>query len=537
VLLSPTARALAEYHTRIERAITSGEERARKRQEPKGKATARQRIDSLLDPGSFVETGALVRHQTTAFGLDANRPEGDGVITGHGTVDGRPVCLFSQDFSVLGGSLGEAHGRKIAQIHDLAIRIGAPIVGIWDGGGARIQEGVASLAQFAEIFRRNVEASGIVPQIALILGPSAGGAVYSPAMTDFIVMADGTSQMFITGPDVIKAVTGEEIGFEKLGGGHTHAVVSGVAHHLAATEEEAIEYVKTLLTYLPSNNLSDPPVVEPTFPEHATPAQLDSLGRPAVLRDAEAALDVLVPDSDSVPYNMACVIEAIVDDAEFCEIQPLFAPTIVVGFARIEGHAVGLVANQPNASAGVLDINSSAKAARFVRTCDAFGLPIITLVDTPGFLPGVDQEWGGIIRHGAKLLYAYAEATTPLVTVITRKAYGGAYIVMGSKMLCADVALAWPTAQIAVMGAEGAVRILHRRALKDLPPDQAKAEETRLADEYTSALIGPYVAAERGYVDAVIQPSATRAQIAVALRALRTKRATRAPRKHGNIPL
>jgi propionyl-CoA carboxylase beta chain len=523
----------------MEQAVGGGEENAKARQHAKGKQTARERIDMLLDPGSFVEIDALVRHQSTAFGLDRHRPEGDGVVAGYGTVDGRQVCVFAQDFSVFGGSLGEAHGRKITKVQDLALRTGVPIIGMSDGGGARIQEGVAGLTQFAEIFRRNVEASGIVPQIALILGPSAGGAVYSPALTDFVVMAHGTSHMFITGPDVIREVTGEEIGFEELGGARAHATRSGVAHYLAASEAEAIEYVKALLTYLPSNNLSDPPVIPPDNPAHRSLSPLGRTGEvPAgELTPAESALDTLIPASDSIPYDMRTVIEATVDDSEFCEVHELFAGNVIVGFARIEGHAIGIVANQPLVAAGALDIDASEKAARFVRMCDAFGLPIWTVVDVPGFLPGTDQEWDGIIRRGAKLIYAYAEATVPMVTVITRKAYGGAYIVMGSKLLGADINLAWPSAQIAVMGAGGAVGILHRRTLAGLDPGAATAERARLTAEYTDTLVNPYEAASRGYLDAVIRPSSTRAHVAFALRALRTKRATRAPRKHGNIPL
>jgi propionyl-CoA carboxylase beta chain len=521
------------------RAVALGEEKATARQHSKGKLTARERIAALVDVDSFVETDALVRHHATGFGLDRNRPEGDGVVTGYGTIDGRQVCVYAQDFAVFGGSLGEAHGRKIVKLQDFALRTGVPIIGILDGGGARIQEGVAGLSVFAEIFRRNVAASGIIPQIALILGPSAGGAVYSPALADFVVMAEGTSHMFITGPDVIRAVTGEDIGFEELGGARTHSTRSGVAHYLASTETDAIDYVKALLTYLPSNNLSDPPPLTPVDPVFAQAGPLDQQGAAptAALTDADRSLDTIIPDSDTVPYDMRSVIAAIADDGEFCEVHPLFATNILVGFARIEGNAIGIVANQPQVAAGAIDIDAAEKAARFVRTCDAFAIPIVTLVDVPGFLPGADQEWDGIIRRGAKLIYAYAEATIPMVTVITRKAYGGAYIVMGSKLLGADVNLAWPTAQIAVMGADGAVGILHRRALKDLPAPEAAQEHARLAAEYADALVNPYEAAGRGYLDAVIRPSASRAQVAAALRALRTKRAPRAPRKHGNIPL
>ena len=409
---------------------------------------------------------------------------------------------------------------------DLALRTGVPLVGISDGGGARIQEGVAALTQFAEIFRRNVAASGVIPQISLILGPSAGGAVYSPALTDFIVMADGTSNMFITGPDVIRAVTGEDVGFEELGGAQTHNERSGVAHYMGADEDDAIDYVRNLLDYLPQNNLSD----APTFaPEHT---ELE-------VTDADLELDALVPDSDSQPYDMRTVIEHVVDDGVFLEVQPLYARNILVGFAHVEGQSVGIVANQPLSMAGTLDINAAEKAARFVRTCDAFNIPVVTLVDVPGFLPGTDQEWNGIIRRGAKLIYAYAEATVPLVTLITRKAYGGAYIVMGSKQLGADINLAWPTAQIAVMGAGGAVNILQRGALKAAAAEglDVDAERKRLVDEYDEAIVNPWDAAERGYVDAVIAPHDTRIQIVRALRALRTKRASLPPKKHGNIPL
>ena len=485
--------------------------------------TARQRIDALLDPDSFVESGALVEHRVTAFGLDRTHPAGDGVVTGHGTVDGRPVCVYAQDFAVFGGSVGEEHGRKIAAVQDLASRIGVPIIGILDGGGARIQEGVAGLTQFAEIFRRNVAASGVIPQISLICGPCAGGTVYSPALTDFIVMVHGTSHMFITGPDVISAVTGEQIGFEDLGGATTHATRSGVAHFAAPDEQSAIDDVKELLSYLPSNNMTDPPVFD-------APASLQPT-------DADVALDTVVPSADSVPYDMGVVVRTVLDDGDFLEVQPGYAPNILVGFGRVEGHSVGVVANQPLAMAGALDIAAAEKAARFVRTCDMFALPVLTFVDVPGFLPGADQEWNGIIRRGAKLIYAYAEATVPMVTVITRKAYGGAYIVMGSKQLGADVNLAWPSAQIAVMGAAGAVNILGRRALAALPVEQQAAERARLVEDYENTLINPYEAAKRGFIDAVISPADTRAQIVLALRALRTKRAGSVPRKHGNIPL
>lgn len=518
-----TAAALEHLEDRVARARLDDD--AQQRQHARGKKTARERIAQLLDEDSFVELDALARHRSKNFGLDRTRPDGDGVITGYGTIDSRQVAVYSQDFTVFGGSLGEVHGQKIAKIQDFALRTGVPLIGISDGGGARIQEGVAALTQFAEIFRRNVASSGVIPQISLILGPSAGGAVYSPALTDFIVMADGTSQMFITGPDVIRAVTGEDVTVEELGGGHTHNSTSGVAHYLAEDDDDAIEYVQHLLQFLPSNNLSDPPSWD-------TPASL-------ALTDDDLALDSLMPDADSQPYDMGDVICTVLDDGEFFEVQPLFAPNVLVGFGHVEGHSVGIVANQPQSMAGTLDISAAEKAARFVRTCDAFNIPVLTFVDVPGFLPGVDQEHQGIIRRGAKLIYAYAEATVPLVTVITRKAYGGAYIVMASKQLGADVNLAWPTAQIAVMGAGGAISILHRRTLAGVADagGDVDAERQRLIAEYEDQIVNPYDAADRGYVDAVIAPSETRVQIVRALRALRTKRAGHPPKKHGNIPL
>ncbi|NTW38410.1 MAG: acyl-CoA carboxylase subunit beta [Cellulomonadaceae bacterium] len=523
-----TAARLAELAERTAE-LTTAEENAAKRQHARGKKTARERIDALLDADSFTELDAFVRHRSTNFGLEAKRVAGDGVVTGHGTVDGRPVAVYSQDFTVFGGSLGEVHGQKITKVMDLALRTGMPLIGILDGGGARIQEGVAALTQFAEIFRRNVAASGVIPQVSLILGPSAGGAVYSPALTDFIVMADGTSNMFITGPDVIRAVTGEDVGFEELGGGHTHNARSGVAHYLGTDEDDAIDWVKALLGYLPSNNLAEPPV----WPEDV------GLAEALDVSEADLELDSLVPDSDSQPYDMRTVVEHVLDHGELLEVQPLYAQNVLIGFGHVEGRPVGVVANQPLHMAGTLDINAAEKAARFVRTCDAFNLPVLTFVDVPGFLPGTDQEWNGIIRRGAKLIYAYAEATVPLVTVITRKAYGGAYIVMGSKQLGADVNLAWPTAQIAVMGAGGAVNILQRAALSAVADagGDVEAERARLVADYEEALVNPYDAADRGYVDAVIEPSATRTQVVRALRTLRTKRAGMPAKKHGNIPL
>jgi propionyl-CoA carboxylase beta chain len=519
-----TAAKLADRAARG--AAATNDTAAAARQHPRGKKTARERVAALLDEGSFVELDAFVRHRSTAFGLEAKRIPGDGVVVGYGTVDGRQVCVYSQDFTVFGGSLGEAHGQKITKVMDLALRTGVPLVGILDGGGARIQEGVTALTQFAEIFRRNVAASGVIPQVSLILGPSAGGAVYSPALTDFVVMADRTSHMFITGPDVIRAVTGEDVGFEELGGGVTHNARSGVAHYLGADEDDAIDWVHALLGYLPSNNLADPPVWDGEEADLAT-------------TEADLELDTLVPDSDSQPYDMRTVLEHVLDHGEMLEVQSLYAPNVLIGFGHVDGHPVGVVANQPQHMAGTLDINAAEKAARFVRTCDAFNIPVLTFVDVPGFLPGTDQEWNGIIRRGAKLIYAYAEATVPLVTVITRKAYGGAYIVMGSKQLGADVNLAWPTAQVAVMGAGGAVNILQRSALKAVADagGDVEAERTRLVTEYEDALINPYDAADRGYVDAVIAPSETRTQIVRALRALRTKRAGLPAKKHGNIPL
>lgn len=524
---SGTAAKLADLERRRAKAVTDAEEKAKARQHPRGKKTARERIEALLDEGSFVELDALAMHRSRNFGLDKRRVAGDGVVTGYGTVDGRQVCVFSQDFTVFGGSLGEVHGEKIAKVQDLALRTGVPIIGISDGGGARIQEGVAALTQFAEMFRRNVAASGVIPQISLILGPSAGGAVYSPALTDFIVMADGTSNMFITGPDVIRTVTGEDVDFETLGGGRTHNATSGVAHYLGADEDDAIDYVRHLVGYLPQNNLGDAPSFPP---EDETLLE--------VTEDDEA-LDVIVPDSDNQPYDMRAVVETVLDPESFLEVQPLFAQNVLIGFGHVEGQSVGIIANQPLSMAGTLDIDAAEKAARFVRTCDAFNLPVLTFVDVPGFLPGVGQEHQGIIRRGAKLIYAYAEATVPLVTVITRKAYGGAYIVMGSKQLGADVNLAWPTAQVAVMGASGAVNILQRSALKEVAESggDVEAERQRLTDEYTEAIVNPWDAAERGYVDAVIRPSETRVQVVRALRALRTKRASLPPKKHGNIPL
>ena len=526
-----TAGKIADLDRRRHEATHAGSQRAVEQQHAKGKMTARERIGHLLDPGSFTEFDEFARHRATDFDMAANRPYGDGVVTGHGTVEGRPVCVFSQDFTVFGGSLGEVYGEKIVKVMEYAQKTGCPVIGINDGGGARIQEGVVALGLFAEIFYRNVIASGVIPQISLIMGPCAGGAVYSPAITDFTLMVEGISHMFITGPDVIKTVTGEEVSFEELGGAHAHNVKSGVAHYQATDEHDCLSFARELLSYLPSNNLEDPPTVPPAG--HAA-------GGAGILETTETdiELDTLIPDSPNQPYDMHHVITRVLDGGEFLEIHAGFAQNIVVGFGRIEGASVGVVANQPMHFAGCLDFDSAEKAARFVRTCDAFSIPVLTFVDVPGFLPGTGQEWGGIIRRGAKLIYAYAEATVPKVTVITRKAYGGAYDVMGSKHLGGDINLAWPTAQIAVMGAQGAVNILYRREIAGTedPDDQAALRARRVA-EYEDTLANPYIAAERGYLDAVIRPAETRPEVIRALRTLRTKRQSLPPKKHGNIPL
>jgi propionyl-CoA carboxylase beta chain len=515
-----TAGRIAEFEHRTAEAVHAGSQRAIDKQHAKGKMTARERIAALLDEGSFVELDALARHRAHDFDMQASRPYGDGVVTGHGTVHGRQICVFSQDFTVFGGSLGEVLGEKICKVMDLAMKTGCPVVGINDSGGARIQEGVVALGLYAEIFYRNVMASGVVPQISLVMGPCAGGAVYSPAITDFTIMVDQTSHMFITGPDVIKTVTGEDVTMEDLGGARTHNTKSGVAHFMSADEPEALELTRTLLSFLPSNNMETAPSYDGQDLETLAPDDF---------------LDTFIPDSSNQPYDITTVIEHVVDDGEFLQSHQLFAPNIVCGFARVDGHAVGIVANQPMHFAGTLDIDSSEKAARFVRTCDAFNVPVLTFVDVPGFLPGTAQEWNGIIRRGAKLLFAYAEATVPKVTIITRKAYGGAYDVMGSKHLRADVNLAWPTAEIAVMGAQGAVNILNRRALADV--EDADGKRAELVTDYEDHFANPYIAAERGYIDAVIKPSTTRREVIRALRLLRTKRESLPPKKHGNIPL
>ncbi|WP_280340650.1 acyl-CoA carboxylase subunit beta [Nocardia neocaledoniensis] len=526
-----TAGKLADLRNRLEEAQHPMGEAAVDKVHAKGKMTARERILALLDEGSFVELDALAKHRSVNFGLENNRPLGDGVVTGYGTIDGRDVCIFSQDVTVFGGSLGEVYGEKIVKVMDLALKTGRPLVGINEGAGARIQEGVVSLGLYGEIFHRNVQASGVIPQISLIMGPAAGGHVYSPALTDFVVMVDQTSQMFVTGPDVIKTVTGEEVTMEDLGGAHTHMTKSGVAHYVASGEQDALDYVKDLLSYLPSNNRAEAPRHEPSDP--ITGAIEDSL------TDEDLELDTIIPDSPNQPYDMHEVITRLLDDDEFLEVQAERAMNIICGFGRIDGRSVGIVANQPTQFAGCLDIDASEKAARFVRTCDAFNVPIITLVDVPGFLPGTGQEYNGIIRRGAKLLYAYGEATVGKITIITRKAYGGAYDVMGSKHMGADVNLAWPTAQIAVMGASGAVGFVYRKQLSEAAKSGADVDALRLElqNEYEDTLVNPYVAAERGYVDAVIPPSHTRGQIVSALRLLERKMVTLPPKKHGNIPL
>ncbi|MCD2169137.1 acyl-CoA carboxylase subunit beta [Microbacterium sp. JC 701] len=529
--LFTTAGKIADLRSRFQEAVVDAEAAARDKQHAKGKLTARERLEMLVDPGSFVELDEYVRHRTTAFGMDKSRPYGDSVVTGTGTIHGRTVAVYAQDFSTFGGSLGEVAGDKIIKVMELALRSGIPIIGILDSGGARIQEGVVALGKYGEIFRLNTAASGVIPQISIIMGPAAGGAVYSPALTDFVIMVDKTSQMFVTGPDVIKTVTGEDVGMEELGGAHTHNTRSGVAHYLADDEDDAIDYARGLIGYLPDNNLAEIPVYETPFEFETT--------------DADRSLNTVIPDSPNQPYDIHTVIDGIVDPStgsgtgEFLEVQPLFAPNIVIGFGRIEGRTVGIIANQPSQMAGTLNIDAGEKASRFVRFCDAFSVPIVTLVDVPGYLPGTDQEWTGVIRRGAKLLYAYAEATVPLVTVILRKAYGGAYIVMGSKQLGADINLAWPTAEIAVMGGQGAVNILYRGEIKraEEAGEDVAAVRTRLANEYTYNVASPFLAAERGELDGIIEPAQTRVSIAKALRALRNKRASLPAKKHGNIPL
>ena len=501
-----------------QRALDEQDEAAAERQHGRGKLSARERVLRLLDAGTFTELGAMVQHRADTFGMDRSHPYGDGVITGLGEIDGRRVAVFSQDFTVFGGSLGEAYAEKMVRLMDLAGQYGYPIIGINDSAGARIQEGVEGLAGYGEVFLRNVRLSGVVPQITVVAGPCAGGAVYSPAITDFIFMVRGIGQMFITGPDVIKTVTGETISHEELGGADTHAQRTGVAHFEAETEDDVFEQVRELLSFLPGNNLDDPPVDGPAGGDHDRPA-----------------LDDLVPEEPNRPYNMHEVLDEVLDEETFFEVQPQHAANIIAGFARLDGQPVGVVANQPSVLAGTLDIDASIKAARFVRFCDAFNLPLVTFVDVPGFLPGTKQEYGGIIRHGSKLLYAYAEATVPKMTVITRKAYGGAYVVMCSRHIGADLNLAWPQAEIAVMGPDAAIGLVYRRELATSDDPAARTRE--LVDEYQELFASPWQAASRGYIDAVIAPRETRARLIEWLAMARTKRVSVPARKHGNIPL
>ena len=514
-----TAAKLEHLEELRDEALHAGSAKAVERQHAAGKLLARERAEKLLDPGSFVELDRYVRHREPNFGMLDNRPYGDAVVTGYGTIFGRKIFVFSQDFTVFGGSLSEVFAEKICKIMDMAAKYGCPVVGINDSGGARIQEGVVSLAGYAEIFWRNVQASGVIPQISLVMGPCAGGAVYSPVMTDFVFMVEGTSYMFITGPDVVKTVTGEEVTFEELGGAATHASKSGVAHFVSADEESCLEDARYLLSFLPQNNLDPPPFFEATDP-----------------RDREdEELDRIIPDNANKPYDIKQVITRVVDDGEFLEVHERWAENLVCGFARLGGYVVGVVANQPKALAGVLDIDSSVKGARFVRTCDAFNIPLVTFVDVPGFLPGTAQEWGGIIRHGAKLLYAYCEATVPKLTVITRKAYGGAYDVMSSKHIRADFNFAWPTAEVAVMGPEGAVNIVFRRDLEQAEDSAERRAE--LIEDYRERFANPSDAPARGYVDLFFARGRPRRVLFPALDTSLTTRARRPPRKHGNIPL
>jgi propionyl-CoA carboxylase beta chain len=515
-----TTQAKLEWLRELrDKALHHGSERAVQKRKDEGRLLARERAEKLCDPGSFVELDRYVRHRESNFGMMDRRPYGDAVVTGYGTVFGRKVFVFSQDFTVFGGSLSEVFAEKICKVMDLAVKYGCPVIGINDSGGARIQEGVVSLAGYAEIFWRNVQASGVIPQISLVMGPCAGGAVYSPAITDFVFMVEGSSYMFITGPDVVKTVTGEEVTFEELGGAATHAAKSGVAQFTAADEEACLEDARYLLSFLPQNNVDRLPCAVATDPSDREDDELDTL----------------IPDNANKPYDMHDVIRRVIDDGEFLEVHERWAANIVCGFARLGGIAVGVVGNQPSVLAGVLDIDASNKAARFVRTCDAFNIPLVTFVDVPGFLPGTEQEWGGIIRHGAKLLYAYAEATVPKLTVITRKAYGGAYDVMSSKHIRADFNFAWPTAEVAVMGPEGAVNIVFRRELDDAK--DAEARRAELIADYKERFANPYTAAERGYVDDVIEPRRTRPVLIDALETALTKAEPRPKRKHGNIPL
>jgi acetyl-CoA carboxylase carboxyltransferase component len=517
--MKTTREKLEELHQLREQALLGGGQQRIETQHKKGKLTARERLDLLLDPGSFQELDMFATHRTTDFGLADQKVLGDGVVTGYGKIDGRLVYVFSQDFTVFGGSLSEAHAEKICKIMDLAMKNGAPVIGLNDSGGARIQEGVVSLGAYADIFLRNTLASGVVPQLSAIMGPCAGGAVYSPAITDFIFMVEGTSHMFVTGPNVLKTVTHEEVTFEELGGAGVHNSTSGVAHFAMASEAECLQAMRTLFGYLPQNNLDDPPIQQSSDPTTR----------------ADEELDEIIPDNPNRPYDMKEVIRRVVDRQSFFEVQEHWAKNIIIGFARLNGRPVGIVAQQPAVLAGVLDINSSDKGARFVRFCDCFNIPIVTFEDVPGFLPGVAQEHGGIIRHGAKLLYAYCEATVPKVTVITRKAYGGAYDVMSSKHVRGDINYAWPTAEIAVMGVDGAVNIIFKDEIEQAEDPDAKRQE--LVNYYIEKFANPYIAAGRGYLDEVIQPRHTREKLIVALDMLKNKRDTNPPKKHGNIPL
>ena len=512
-----TSDKIKELEKKLKK-VSEGDQVRIDKQHKAGKMTARERINALLDADSFVELDAMVKHRSNNFGLEKKRPDGDGVVTGHGTINGRTVYLFAQDFTVFGGALGEAHAQKICKVMDLAAKTGCPMIGLNDSGGARIQEGVVSLGGYAEIFYRNVSSSGVIPQFSLILGPCAGGAVYSPAMTDFTLMVKDTSHMFITGPDVIKTVTHEEVTFEDLGGAITHNSVSGVAHLACESEEDMFESLRELISYVPQNNMESLPILPYTKEES----------------DGISELDEIIPDNSTVPYDMLSLINLICDEDLF-EVQPHWAKNIITGFGRLRGHPIGVVANQPSVLAGCLDIDSSSKAARFVRFCDAFNIPLVTFVDVPGFLPGTEQEHGGIIRHGAKLLYAFSEASVPKLTVITRKAYGGAYDVMASKHIRADLNLAWPTAEIAVMGADGAVNIIFRKDIGEAD-DPVKAHK-ELSDNYKEKFASPYVAAEMGYIDRVIFPRETRKELILGLERYGNKRENRPKRKHGNIPL
>ena len=512
-----TSDKIKELEKKLKR-VSEGDQVRIDKQHKAGKMTARERINALLDTDSFVELDAMVKHRSNNFGLEKKRPDGDGVVTGHGTINGRTVYLFAQDFTVFGGALGEAHAQKICKVMDLAAKTGCPMIGLNDSGGARIQEGVVSLGGYAEIFYRNVSSSGVIPQFSLILGPCAGGAVYSPAMTDFTLMVKDTSHMFITGPDVIKTVTHEEVTFEDLGGAITHNSVSGVAHLACESEEDMFESLRELISYVPQNNMESLPILSYTKEEP----------------DGISELDEIIPDNSTVPYDMLSLINLICDEDLF-EVQPHWAKNIITGFGRLRGHPIGVVANQPSVLAGCLDIDASSKAARFVRFCDAFNIPLVTFVDVPGFLPGTEQEHGGIIRHGAKLLYAFSEASVPKLTVITRKAYGGAYDVMASKHIRADLNLAWPTAEIAVMGADGAVNIIFRKDIGEAD-DPVKAHK-ELSDNYKEKFASPYVAAEMGYIDRVIFPRETRKELILGLERYGNKRENRPKRKHGNIPL